>query len=224
MFKQLKHSKTILLGLTLLMLLTAFGCKQDEEESSTNSSDADGNTEVSEQVTYNSAATENKANDSEENANDQETSSNEETTDNSSNDSGASEESNNEDVSDDEKVLLSQAEKLAEIFGTYTNKDKEPFKNLKDLKQYATEKLQGWIDEKSSLSVDKNAAFYGVTTKALSSTFLEKGTSNRKVIITVKKEEITATSNTPKVSYKVILMLFKKAGEDWKLDGIYWQE
>lgn len=126
-------------------------------------------------------------------------------------------------TTDEEKLLLDQAEKLAEIYGTYTNKDKEPYKNLKDLKQYSTEKLQKWFDEKSKMPVDPAVPFYGVTTKAISSAILEGDASKKKILVTTKREEITATSKTPKISFRLLLMDFEKIGEDWKLAGVYWQ-
>lgn len=220
--KILQYFRIIIFSLALILVLTAFGCKQSDQESAGSTSE-DSN-EAQEQVTYNAAEIEEVIN----NGPSEDTSSQEEQSEDTETDSATSKDnqaaSEEESTDNEDQTLLTQAEKLAEIYGTYTNKDKESFKNLKDLEQYATDDLQKWINNTSQGTIDKNAPFYGVTTKSLSSTVLKKGSNTREIIVTVKKEEITATSNTPKVSYKVILMLFEKSGEDWKLDGIYWQE
>lgn len=126
-------------------------------------------------------------------------------------------------TSDEETILKQQAEKLAEIYGTYTNKDKEPYKNLKDLKKYGTTKFQAWLDLQMKKTLDSQAPFYGATTKTLSSAILESSGNAKKILVTVKKEEISAKRETPQVSYKLILLNFIKEKEEWKLDGIYWQ-
>ncbi|NQU99252.1 MAG: hypothetical protein HQ538_00810 [Parcubacteria group bacterium] len=201
--------KIVLFSVIILLIFTAFGCK--EQESSEDSSNSVlSNTQLDEGVVYNQAEEQNNV----QNENKEDT-----TTQDESNDSSAT---NNE--SDDETLLLKQSEKLAEIYGTYTNKDKTSYKNLKDIRQNCTVKLQDWIDEISSIQIDKNASFYGVTTEALSSIVLEKSKSKSKILVTTRREEITSNSNTPKISYKVLLMLFEKIGENWKLDGIYWQD
>lgn len=125
---------------------------------------------------------------------------------------------------DSEDEIRQLAEKMAEIFGTYTNKDKEPYRNLKELKEYSTARMQNWLDKESSRPQNKGASFYGVTTKALSSTVLELNQSSAKVLVTTKREEIQATTKLPKTSYKLILIEFVKENEEWKLDGMYWQE
>lgn len=129
---------------------------------------------------------------------------------------------------DEEQMLQKQAEKLAQIYGTFTNKDKEPYKNYKELKNYATTRMQAWLDSqiKKPIEEDENAPFYGVTVKALSSAIIESSANAKKILVMVKKEEITSTRPTPQVSYKILLVQFvkEKENEEWKLDGIYWQE
>ncbi|MEW6407558.1 MAG: hypothetical protein AB1465_02600 [Patescibacteria group bacterium] len=127
-------------------------------------------------------------------------------------------------TTDEDLTLKQQAEKLAEIYGTYTNKDKEPYKNFKELKPYATTKMQAWLDTQTKKSPEESdAPFYGVTTKALSSAVIESSADAKKILVTVKQEEITSTRATPQVSYKILLLNFKKEKEEWKLDGVYWQ-
>jgi hypothetical protein len=127
-------------------------------------------------------------------------------------------------TTDEDLALKQQAEKLAEIYGTFTNKDKEPYKNYKELIPYATTKMQAWLDTKVEKSQSNNSAqFYGATTKALSSAIIESSADAKKILVTVKQEEISATQATPQVSYKILLLNFVKEKEEWKLNGIYWQ-
>lgn len=124
---------------------------------------------------------------------------------------------------DDDTALKNKAEKLAEIFGTYTNKDKESHKNLADLKKYATTKMQSWLDSQIKIPVDANAPFYGVTTKALSSAITSSASAKKSVLVTTKKEEILSTNQTPESVYALLLMSFTKESGEWLLDGAYWQ-
>lgn len=124
---------------------------------------------------------------------------------------------------DDDTALKNKAEKLAEIFGTYTNKDKESHKNLADLKKYATIKMQSWLDSQIKIPMDANAPFYGVTTKALSSAITSSASAKKSVLATVKKEEILSTNQTPESVYALLMMNFVKESGEWKLDGAYWQ-
>lgn len=129
-------------------------------------------------------------------------------------------------TTDEDLTLKQQAEKFAEIYGTYTNKDKEPYKNFKELKPYATTKMQAWLDtylQTKKSPEESDAPFYGVTTKALSSAVIESSADAKKILVTVKQEEITSKRATPQVSYKILLLNFKREKEEWKLDGIYWQ-
>lgn len=217
--KFLKYSLTIFLSLMFIVLFTAFGCKKSEEKG-TNETSSNAS-QPTEEVTYDQKKEEQADNSSENKAGNENSVNRGNTATNEGSDSTKSDSSKKEES---DKLLLEQASKLAEIYGTFTNTDKEAYKNLKDLKQYSTEKLQKWIDEKSKTPVNPNVPFYGVITKALSSVILEKSDTKSKILITAKREEITSTSNTPKVSYKILLMLFEKAGEEWKLSGIYWQE
>lgn len=124
----------------------------------------------------------------------------------------------------EEATLLRLASTLSEILGTFTNKDREPYKNLKDLKQYSSEKMQGWIDSKTSGAATSGAEpFYGITTRAISSGVLESSANSYKILVTCEREEIAEVVQTPKTFYQLLEMHFIKEGEDWLLDGAYWK-
>lgn len=213
--KYFKYSSTVFLSLTVFILLSAFGCKKQEEDSQDDST-LQSDINAIEQVTYEQNTPEDITGN--------ETSDND-TNNTEENNSEAEDSSDNTQAEQDEnKLLLDKADALAEIYGTYTNKDKVAFKNLIDLKQYSTDRLSAWIDEKSQEKINNNAPFYGVTTSALSSVLLEQSNAKSKILTTVKREEITSRDNTPKVSYKVILMAFENVSEVWVLNSIYWQD
>lgn len=128
-----------------------------------------------------------------------------------------------EKPTEEDASLIAEAEKLTEIYGTFTNKDKEPYKNLREIKKYATTKTQAFLDEQMKKQIDSGAPFYGVTTKVLSSAMLESSGNAKKILVTVKKEEITSDKATPRTSYKMILINYVKEKEEWKVDGMYWQ-
>lgn len=123
---------------------------------------------------------------------------------------------------DQEKTVLALSDKIAEIYGTFTNKDKEAYKNLKTIKTYSTDKMIKWIDDQIAKPVDPKEAFYGVTTKTISSGISDTKEKEMTAIVTTKREEITAQNNKPTVKYQILRLEFSKSGEEWKLNGAYW--
>ncbi len=124
-------------------------------------------------------------------------------------------------VSTTESEIRTLAEKWVEIYGTFTNKDKEPFRNLKDLSPYATEKMQTAMDTLMAASKhDPNAAFFGRTTTALSSVVLSQKGSAATLLVTAKREDIIGTKPAPKSVYFMIRVELMRKGDEWKLDSV----
>ncbi len=123
---------------------------------------------------------------------------------------------------DQEKTVLALASKIAEIYGTFTNKDKEAYKNLKTIKTYSTDKMKSWIDDQVAKPIDPKAAFYGATTKTISTGISDTKDKEMTAIVTCKREEITAQNNKPTVKYQILKLEFSKVGEEWKVNGAYW--
>lgn len=214
MLKNKKFLEIIIIGIFVVAVFSAFGCKEEEPAEETAET-----IDTTPDVTYT---------DTSEDANGEAEASDDTAEQTSENDSSANGDSEAggevvEAVTDDDKILLEQAEKLAEIFGTFTNKDKESYKNLSDLKQYSTDNLQKWFSEKMETPIDPNAPFYGITTKSISSAIVESTAESREILVTVRREEITSETVTPEVSYHVLLMTFEQVAGEWKLSGIYWQ-
>ena len=231
----------------MAVLLSAFGCKQEEapaEEEETpppinaNSGSyitnepfvdienvgIDENTEVTNDNTENGENTE---------ANENLSPANTEANDDAANDDTDANANTNEngDANDDttntnsdtnaEVTIQDTAEKLAEIYGTYTNRDN--YKNLKDLESYVAASMWQYLRSMMAVPQDPNAPFYGVTSKALSSAVIKEGEGVMTILVTTKREEISSQTSTPKISYKLLLMEFIKEGEEWKLSSSYWQ-
>ena len=132
-------------------------------------------------------------------------------------------ENENSDVSiDEDTTLLDTAEKIAEIYGTFTNR--ENYQNLKDLQSYVSDTMWGWLQSLMATPQNPNAPFYGVTTKAISSGYVEEGEAKTVIIVTTKREEITSNTSAPEPEFQMLLMEFVKDGEEWKLNAAYWDD
>lgn len=133
--------------------------------------------------------------------------------------------SNTQDgATSDEDQVIKLSKVLAEIYGTFTNKDLEPYKNLKNLKSYSSDAMNDWIDGKvANYQASDSTSFYGITTKALSAGVLDSSSTDYQILVTCEREEISESSSSPKKYYQLIEMNFTKKGQDWILDGIYWQ-
>lgn len=222
-----KKTKSYLkLGLACLLvfLLTAFGCKSDDQSNTTEeASNTEATTEPVTFSTENSAEVNTTTTPDTANISDTDESNG---TVNTSVNSVVNSSESTDTASDDQAKVLKLATSLAEIFGTFTNKDKEPFKNLKDLQSYASKKMSGWINNKvaGASKPDSNAPFYGITTRVLSSAVLESSSTSYQILLTCQREEITEVTSSPKKSYQLLEMNFVKEDKEWKLDGVYWKE
>ena len=162
--------RVIQLGLAclLIMLLAAFGCKEAEEaeEATTEeivTSDADEVTFTSPSLGTDTTTDTTDVTDT--------TDPTDITTDISTNvtdptnTSVNTTETNTTSVStsssnQEEDEVLKFAETLAEIYGTYTNKDKQSFKNLQDIKPYASQKMSAWLDSKAKGATTTNSGAF----------------------------------------------------------------
>ena len=122
---------------------------------------------------------------------------------------------------DEQALVLKQAEKIAQIYGTYATTDDPPFKNLRDLKDFGTDAFNSWLDTIIK-DVAPSGPFHGWATEAISSAILESSFDSMEILITCKKEEFLETQRAPKVGYKMLKISFKKVGEDWKVDRAEW--
>lgn len=122
-------------------------------------------------------------------------------------------------------AIVTTAERFSERFGTYTNQDN--FQNFQNLKIYATPNMQSWMDgfvqTAQKQFKDQNVAFYGVTTKALTSKVLSARPDSIQVLVNTERQEITDQSETPKISYQNIIVEMKRVDNDWKVNFAQFQ-
>ena len=230
MFKK-KH--TIIFAILALFALTAFGCKKEEPEPA-NQPVVQPNITINEENTalpdtnaefpiINANEMANETNESGDLNEEIEKMANEMEKEDVANQIENIEEKEVEEIEKtEEATVLALAEKIAEIYGTYTNKDKEAYKNYKTLKTYATDKMKKWLDIQIDQPLDKDAPFYGVTTKTISAAITNSKDNKMTAIVTAKREEITANSNRPDIKYEILELKFVKEKTEWKLSGAYW--
>jgi hypothetical protein len=124
-------------------------------------------------------------------------------------------------VEDEQALVLKQAEKIAQIFGTYATTDDPPYKNLRDLKAYGTSHFNSWLD-----TIIKDTAptgpFHGWATTAVSSAILESDFEAMTILVTCRREEFLEAQRTPKIHYQMLMIKFKKVEEEWKVDWAQW--
>ncbi len=225
-----KKKYTIFLAILVVLILAAFGCKEEEvNEPVVVEPNVTANEEnVSEDTNaefpiINANETANETNEAED-LNEETEEINETENEDVGNQIENIEEEGQKEVGEAEQgTVLALADKIAEIYGTYTNKDKEAFKNYKTLKTYATNKMDKWLDTQIDQPLDKDAPFYGVTTKAVTSAIMSDKDGKMTALVTTKREEITAASNRPTVKYELLTLEFVKDEKEWKLNGVYWQ-
>ncbi len=124
--------------------------------------------------------------------------------------------------SQETSTVLSLAEKFAETYGTFTNRDK--FTNITDLYSYMTDEMKSAKErfvEQSLKHQDPKAPFYGITTKVLASKILWQDDSECGVLVVTRREETTSQEN--KKRYQNILIEVEKINNEWKVNRATWQ-
>lgn len=128
-----------------------------------------------------------------------------------------------------EEVDRNTAAKIAsafvERFGSYSNQS--DFGNVTDLRGFMTDSMRNWADnyvEKARDNFSVSDAFYGITTKSVSykieSFDMQSGTAK----MTISTQRAESRENLEEsVYYEDAVIEMIKEGNDWKIDGIYWQ-
>jgi hypothetical protein len=123
-----------------------------------------------------------------------------------------------------EKGFLSKtASAFAERFGSYSNQSN--YENLTDLKYFMTIKMKKWVDDKvDSKDYSKsNDIYYGITTRAMKAEIKSLGSATAVINVKTQRQEFVGADMNSKVSYRDVLITFKKEGNVWKVDSAYWQ-
>ena len=120
------------------------------------------------------------------------------------------------------QVLVSRlAADFAERFGSYSSQSGAV--NLEELKKMATKRMQQTLESlRRSQKVNVNAAYQGVTTKALTPKVSRLTTNSAAVVVPTQRQETTATGQTV-VKYQKITLNLLKVGGSWLVDEARWQ-
>ena len=117
--------------------------------------------------------------------------------------------------------LKQMAFAISERFGSYSNEGN--FGNISDLKIYMTESMKTWaenyIAEQSQDSY--SGTYYGITSTALVGEILSFNEEEASIKVTTKRREVE--NNTENVFNQDIIINFKKVGDEYKVNGAYWQ-
>ncbi len=132
-------------------------------------------------------------------------------------------------IPDEDKIktdLSRLAAAFAERFGSYSNQGN--FENILDLKAIMTPALQQWADnfiKKNGTTASGASAYSGVTTKAISTAIssFDKGAGSAKIVVGTQKIETSGNlGGNQKVYYQDLELIFKKIGDEWKVDEATW--
>ena len=124
-----------------------------------------------------------------------------------------------------ESSLKAMALTFAERFGSYSNQSN--FSNLDALRDLMTVRMKIWADSyQASQAGIEDAAYYGVTTQALSAqiTAFEESLGQAEIVVTTQRQEAKVSTVNPRVFYQDLKLQLVKTGEGWKVDSAEWQE
>ncbi len=114
---------------------------------------------------------------------------------------------------------------FAERYGSYSNQGN--FENLRDLFPLMTDRLKSATERlivETQKTRDPSAAYFGVTTKAISSnveTFNEEA-GTAKIIVSTQRAE-TRGVGEPVVSYQDLVLELARVGKEWRFDRASWK-
>lgn len=116
------------------------------------------------------------------------------------------------------------AASFAERFGSYSNQGN--FENIDELKIQMTDAVQRWADGYKQQLRQQHGfdSYYGVETKALSTTVTAQDADGMSatVIVKTQRQEFTGTDAARVFYQDMRLELATQAGE-WRVSGVYWQ-
>ncbi len=123
--------------------------------------------------------------------------------------------------------LLRLAAAFAERFGSYSNQGN--YENLLDLKTLMTTNMQAWTDnfiKQSQAASGTNSVYYGVTTKAISTSIasLDEVAGTATIVVgTQRRESSGSMADSSVINYQNLQLVFKKVNGEWKVDEATWQ-
>ncbi len=122
--------------------------------------------------------------------------------------------------------LTKMASIFAERFGSFSSQS--DYGNFTDLKIFMTDSLQNWVDTyiQKIKAAYSSKTYYGIVTKALTTevkSFDDKAGS-ADIIVTTQRSESTEKINGGTPYRQNLELKFKKIGNDWLVNEVYWQK
>ncbi|MCF7795250.1 ABC transporter permease [Patescibacteria group bacterium] len=117
--------------------------------------------------------------------------------------------------------LKQMAFAISERFGSYSNEGN--YGNISDLKIYMTENMKTWAENYIAENSDNDysGSYYGITTTALVGEITEFDSDEVSITVTTKRKEVENSQEN--IFNQDIIINFKKVGDEYKVDGAYWQ-
>lgn len=125
-------------------------------------------------------------------------------------------------------TLTRLAASFAERFGSYSNQS--DYANFEDLYDFMTAAMKQWAEkmvaELRTRARGSNDIYFGITTKALSSSLsnFSETSSQAEVLVKTQRREASGSTANARIYYQDIIIKFVKEKEVWKVDGAFWQE
>lgn len=121
-----------------------------------------------------------------------------------------------------QSALTAVAVTFAERWGSYSNQAN--FENLRDARELMSARMRAAADAQIAAGAPKNAAFYGVTTRALGAQIitLDAAEANAQVLVSTQRAETTATGDA--LTYVGLLLQLVNTADGWRVDSAEWQK
>jgi hypothetical protein len=110
---------------------------------------------------------------------------------------------------------------FAERFGTYSSDDN--FNSWQGLDVLTTNRMRDYIGELIVSSAYDPDVYEVYSTKALSSRIRDINSANNRAIVLVKTQRSHAINDESELYYQDILIDFILIDDEWKVDGVRWQ-
>ena len=115
------------------------------------------------------------------------------------------------------------AKTFVERFGSYSNQS--GYSSLAELEALSTESFAAWLQSnyvpKLKKEHDPAGYYYEISTEAPMIASVEQSAAAAKFIVTTQR--IEKTDNGEKTFQQDIVLDMKKIGDEWRVDGAYWQ-
>lgn len=121
--------------------------------------------------------------------------------------------------------LAKRAMLYSERLGSYSSQS--DYNNFTDLKIYMTDDMRSWVEQEvlRLQAKNRNAGYYGIETKALTTEVLDydEDGGEAEIKVTTERRESTDFLGGGESFSQVIRFNFIKGDSDWLIDAAYWE-